>query len=79
MSDPMTPSSRLLSIPDAASYLAISKKTVQRLIAKGELSIVKLPVSAQRRTSRRKDTNRRVLLDRNELDALIAASREKRI
>ena len=56
---------RLLSVRDAAAYLGgVSPWLIRRLIEEGALHPVKLAGA------------RRVLLDRLELDALVAASRE---
>jgi len=51
---------RLVSVAEAASYLAISQRGVWNLIAAGSLPSVRL--------------GRRVLIDREQLDRLINAS-----
>lgn len=69
---------RGFSIEDAAAYLGCSPRTVRRLIDGGHLSIVRLPIAHRRRgTSTGDDTNRRIILDRAELDDLIVQWREK--
>jgi excisionase family DNA binding protein len=60
---------RLMSIKDASSYLGLSPWTVRDLIASGVLPRVRLPLGGARDV-------RRVLLDRVDLDKLIAQSKE---
>lgn len=79
MSDPATPP-RLMSLHDAAAYLGCSADTVQRLIDAGHISIVRLPATRERHGKNGVNgMNRRLLVDRVELDALIPAWREKRL
>jgi hypothetical protein len=60
---------RLLSLQRAATYLGIEARGVQRLIAAGKISIVRLPsVHAEN------GDMRRILIDRFELDALVETS-----
>lgn len=37
-----TSSDRLITIPDVADRLAVSKRTVERLVAAGEIAVVRL-------------------------------------
>jgi excisionase family DNA binding protein len=70
---------RLLSIDDAAAYLSCSPDTVRRLIDAGKVSVVRLPAIRERQGGKGADgSNRRLLVDRVELDALIPAWRERR-
>jgi hypothetical protein len=69
---------RCLDRAGAAAYLGCSPDTVDRLINTGALSVVRLPVARHRRGDAVQGSNRRVLLDRVELDDLVARSREKR-
>ena len=57
---------RLLSCEAAAAYFNVTGQTIRRLIASGVLRPVQIP------------TLRRVLLDRNDLDRLIDASKGAR-
>jgi excisionase family DNA binding protein len=57
------PQARLLSCEAAAVYFNVTGQTIRRLIASGVLQPVQIP------------TLRRVLLDRNDLDRLIDASK----
>ena len=57
--------SRLLSVPEAAAYLAVKENTVYRLIARGDLRHVDLAVV------RGTKTKTRIRLD--DLEALIEA------
>jgi len=61
---------RLLDTDAAATYLGVGKSTVRALIANGDLPVVKLPS-----VKYRSRPNRRVLLDRNDLDAIILKSK----
>jgi hypothetical protein len=67
---------RLLSRKLAATYCSVSEKEIDRLIGSGELGIVRLPAKRHANGVGIPGTNRRVLIDRAELDALIARSRE---
>ena len=63
---------RLLSRTLAASYLSCSVREIDRLIAAGAVSVVRLPVRRHLQTNVAvTGKNRRVLIDRLELDALI--------
>ena len=76
MSD--APARRLFSLPEAALYLSCSEKTVRRLIDTGRVSVVRLPAVRERNGTNGADgTNRRLLVDRVELDELIPRWREK--
>jgi excisionase family DNA binding protein len=57
------PSSRLLGLAAAASYLDTTEPTIRRLIARGILKPVQIP------------TLKRVLIDRQDLDQLIDAAK----
>jgi excisionase family DNA binding protein len=57
---------RLLSVDAAAAYLSVSKRTVRAWISNGDLVPVRLP-SVRHRGER----NRRVLLDRTDLDRFV--------
>jgi excisionase family DNA binding protein len=61
---PPAPASRLLGVTEAARYLAVSRRTVTSLLARGDLHKVELPGPGGQPV-------RRVLLDRAELDHLI--------
>ena len=67
---------RVLGRDDAAAYLGISVRTLDRLIATGAVSQVRLPVARARNGAAvPNEANRRVLLDRVELDRLVDRSR----
>jgi hypothetical protein len=71
----------LLNREQAAHYLGgVAVKTIDRLIDIGAISVVRLPVENPRDRHNRPipGVNRRVLIDRLELDALIPQWREKR-
>lgn len=61
---------RLLSRRDAAAYLSVSLQVIERLLNTGQLTAVRLPVT---RGDGRGDVGigRRILIDREELDALV--------
>lgn len=62
---------RLMDTDAAAQYLGVSKWTIRAFIANGDLPVVKLPsVKYQSRP------NRRVLIDRTDIDALILKRKE---
>ena len=66
---------RLLDKAQAAQYLGgVSVDQIERLINTGAISVVKLPAGRSRTGA----ALRRVLVDRFELDGLIANWREKR-
>ena len=70
---------RLLNRNQAAGYLGVSADTVDRPIGTGAISLVKLPVARSRRNGNGvSGSNRRILIDRTELDALIPKWRERR-
>jgi hypothetical protein len=70
---------RCLDRAGAAGYLAVSEDTIDRLIATGAIAVVRLPVARHRRTGAAVEgVNRRILIDRFELDALVERSRETR-
>jgi excisionase family DNA binding protein len=71
-------SPRCLDRAQAAAYIGVSEDTIDRLIAAGQLSVVRLPVTRHRNGVAVSGVNRRVLCDRTELDALVERSREKR-
>jgi hypothetical protein len=65
-------SPRLLDVADTAAYLGgISTSTVRSLVARGELTPVRMPSCRGRGES-----NRRLVFDRNDIDALIAKWKE---
>lgn len=61
---------RLLDVPGAAEYLNLSVWTIRDLIASGTLSRVRVPLPHGGEL-------RRVLLDRDDLDQLIAAWKDR--
>ncbi|MBI3109000.1 MAG: DNA-binding protein [Candidatus Rokubacteria bacterium] len=65
------PERRLLSVEAAATYLGVSTWTVRGLLAAGRLARVRLPLAGHQEL-------RRVLLDVQDLDALVKASKEPR-
>ena len=70
---------RLLNREQTAAYLGVSADTIDRLIGTGAISLVKLPVVRARRNGNGvSGSNRRVLIDRAELDTLIPKWRERR-
>ena len=75
-----TGGARLLSREQAAEYLGgVSVDTIDRLINTGAISIVRLPVERHVKTGAGiAGVNRRILIDRAELDAVIPQWREKR-
>jgi hypothetical protein len=67
---------RVLGREEAAAYLGISVRTLDRLIATGAVSQVRFPVARARNgAALSNEVNRRVLLDRVELDRLVDRSR----
>ena len=70
---------RCLNRDQAALYLGVSADTVDRLINSGTVPIVRVPVARHRVTGKGIDgVNRRILIDRCDLDALIERSKESR-
>jgi hypothetical protein len=67
---------RLLSRPLAAQYMSCSVREIDRLIAAGALGVVRLPVRRHQTNLATVGKNRRVLIDRLELDALAARNRQ---
>lgn len=59
---PPEPTRRLLTLPEAARYLGLSPWTVRELLWRGVLPRVRL--------------SRKILIDQNDLDALIEARKE---
>ena len=57
---------RLLSVTETASYLGVSTVTIRRWIASGVLTPVRLPS-----VKNAGESGRRLLFDRNDLDAII--------
>lgn len=75
--EPIAP--RVLSRVQAAAYLGVSPATVDRLVASGVVRVVQLPVTRDAAGNIGvPGGNRRVLLDRAELDALVDANRVSR-
>ena len=68
---------RLLSRDQAATYLSVSPKEIERLINVGAISVVRLPASRHKNNVAVDKPNRRVLIDREELDALCTQNRER--
>lgn len=69
---------RCLSRAEAAGYLRISVRQVDRLIQAGQVSVVRLPVETNRVTGRGQEgVSRRILLDVRDLDRLIELSKER--
>jgi hypothetical protein len=68
---------RLLSRKGAAAYLSCSTAEIDRLVAVGELGVVRLPAVRHTNGTATVGTNRRVFLDRVELDALCVRCRER--
>jgi excisionase family DNA binding protein len=60
---PEAPYNRLLNFQDAAAYMGVRSQTIRRLIERGALTPVKLPLV------------RRVLFDRRDLDNIIEAGK----
>jgi hypothetical protein len=76
VTEPLAP--RLLDRDGAARYLGVSGDTLDRLIHSGQISVVRLPVERQRKGAKGiPGTNRRILIDRAELDELIPRWRER--
>lgn len=69
---------RLLDRDGAAAYLSVSPDTIDRLVSTGQVSIVRLPVARHRNGASIAGSNRRVLIDRAELDELVVMWRERR-
>jgi len=64
-----TVSPRLFAVPAAARYLGVSTWTIRDLIANGSLSRVTVPIGQR--------DMRRVLVDREDLDRLITAWKDR--
>lgn len=62
---------RLVNLSDAAAYLGVSYWTVRDLVQRGDLPAIRLPHPRSIRGS-----IRRILIDRNDLDALIDRFRD---
>lgn len=62
---------RLLDVDGAAAYLSVSPWTVRAFVANGHLTPVRLPAC-----NRTGEPGRRILLDRQDLDAFIDARRQ---
>lgn len=70
---------RCLSREEAAAYLGISLKQIDRLIQSRMLSEVKLPCETNRVSGRGQvGTSRRVLIDIKELDRIVDQSKQLR-
>ena len=68
---------RLLSRKLAAAYLSVSTAEIDRLIAVGAIGVVRLPAVRHRNGAATTGANRRILIDRVELDALCVRNREQ--
>ena len=64
---------RLLSLREAANYLAVSYWTVRGMVANDTLPCVQLPV----RNKGSERALRRILIDRQDLDLLIERNKDK--
>ncbi len=79
-SRPIPEGARLLDLYQAATYTGLSYWTLRDYVADGVIPNVKLPSGRQR--SRRgtlkagAGSNRKILIDRNDLDRLIAESKQ---
>jgi hypothetical protein len=62
---------RLLSLKQAASYLAMSYWTVRDYVLQGLIPVVEMPALRPKPGDRPKRSLRRVLIDREDLDAFI--------
>lgn len=69
---------RLMNRRGAAEYLGASEDAVDRLINTGVVSVVRLPAARHKNGAAVSSPSRSVLVDREELDALISTWREKR-
>ncbi len=58
---------RLLGLTDAAAYLSVTVRSLYRFIAQGEITPVRLPGF------------RRTLIDRGDLDKLIAEAKQREV
>ena len=76
MSGPSWP--RLLSRKLAAAYLSVSTSEIDRLITIGAIAIVRLPAVRHQNGAATSGANRRILIDRLELDELCVRNRERR-
>jgi hypothetical protein len=68
---------RLLSRKLAAAYLSVSTAEIDRLVAVGAIGVVRLPAVRHRNGTATSGTNRRILIDRVELDELCVKNREQ--
>lgn len=68
---------RLLSRQLAATYLSVSTREIDRLITVGAISVARLPATRHQNGAATTGSNRRVLIDRLELDALCTQIRER--
>jgi hypothetical protein len=69
---------RLLGLADAGKYLGLSPWLIRDLIAAGTLRPVTIPLPPDRRGRRQDGAVRKVLLDREDLDALVSASKARK-
>jgi len=70
---PVPPQSRYLTRELAANYISSSTRTIDRLIDAGLLTVTHLPAAIAGGGA-----NRRILIDRLELDEVMAAERESK-
>lgn len=73
----LTPSARLRSLQQAADYLGCSYWSVRDWVSAGVLPVVELPRLRPRDGERARTTLRRVLVDVEDLDALIEARKRR--
>jgi hypothetical protein len=64
---------RLMNIREAASYLAVSSWTVRDYVLQGLIPIVTMPGLRPKAGDQGKQTLRRVLIDREDLDAFVCS------
>jgi hypothetical protein len=68
---PTTIAPRLMNLHQAAAYLGLSFWTVRDYALQGLIPVVTLPALAPREGERPRETLRRVLVDRNDLDTFV--------
>jgi predicted site-specific integrase-resolvase len=68
---------RLLSLAEAAVYLGMSYWTVRDYVLQGLVPTVTMPGLRPKQGDRPKQTLRRVLIDREDLDAFVCSRKRK--